>query len=110
MTLPALCATALDSGLAVAYLARGLVSWASLLAGDSYTEPFSSFLPGVLTRTDLPFIARLVAPRRVILAGPVDANGQPVAPGLVRALYEDSVEVRPDADWTERVLTGLGAG
>src|ERR1019366_6280541 len=28
MTLPALCATALDSGLAAAYLARGLVSWA----------------------------------------------------------------------------------
>ncbi len=110
MTLPALCAAALDSGIAVAYLARGLVSWASLLSGDSYTEPFSSFLPGVLNRTDLPFIARLIAPRRVILAGPVDANGKPVAPGVVRSLYGDSVEFRPNADWTEGVLGGLTAG
>src|ERR1017187_6718768 len=110
MTLPALCAAALDSGVAVAYLARGLVSWASLLSGDSYTEPFSSFLPGVLNRTDLPFIARLIAPRRVILAGPVDANGKPVAPGVVRSLYGDSVEFRPNADWTEGVLGGLTAG
>src|ERR1019366_6421312 len=110
MTLPALCVAALDSGIAVAYLARGLVSWASLLSGDSYTEPFSSFLPGVLNRTDLPFIARLIAPRRVILAGPVDANGKPVAPGVVRSLYGDSVEFRPNADWTEGVLGGLTAG
>ena len=107
MTLPALCAAALDPGIAVAYLARGLVSWASLLTGDSYTEPFSSFLPGVLTRTDLPFIARLVAPRRLILAGPVDAVGRPVAPGLARELYGGSVEVRPAADWTERALIGV---
>lgn len=110
MTMPSLCAAALDSGLAVAYLASGLVSWASLLAGDSYTEPFSSFLPGVLTRTDLPFIARLIAPRRVVLAGSVDANGQPVEPGLVHGLYGDSVEVRPTADWTENTLSGLTAG
>ena len=110
MTLPALCAAALDSGIAAVYLARGLVSWASLLSGDSYTEPFSSFLPGVLNRTDLPFIARLIAPRRVILAGPVDANGKPVAPGVVRSLYGDSVEFRSGADWTEGVLGGLTGG
>ncbi len=110
MTLPALCAAALDSGIAAAYLARGLVSWASLLSGNSYTEPFSSFLPGVLNRTDLPFIARLMAPRRVILAGPVEATGKPVAPGVVRSLYGDSVEFRPNADWTEDVLGGLTAG
>jgi dienelactone hydrolase len=109
MTLPALCAAALDPAIAVVYLARGLVSWASLLAGESYAEPFSSFLPGVLTRTDLPFIARLIEHRRVVLAGPVDGGGQPVEPGAVRALYGDAVEVRPTADWTERVLGGLAA-
>jgi hypothetical protein len=46
----------------------------------------------------------------VILAGPVDANGKPVAPGVVRSLYGDSVEFRPNADWTEGVLGGLTGG
>jgi dienelactone hydrolase len=110
MTLPALCAAALDSGIFAAYLARGLTSWASLLSGNTYTEPFSSFLPGVLNRTDLPFIARLMAPRRVVLAGPVDGNGKPVAPGVVRSLYGGSVEIRPNADWTEDVLGSLTTG
>ena len=64
----------------------------------------------MLNRTDLPFIARLIAPRRVILAGPVDANGKPVAPGVVRSLYGDSVEFRSGADWTEGVLGGLTGG
>jgi hypothetical protein len=59
MTVPALCAAALDPSIHTAYLAHGLVSWSSLLEGDNYSEPFSSFVPGVLTKTDLPFVARL---------------------------------------------------
>jgi dienelactone hydrolase len=99
MTVPALCAAALDPEIHTAYLAQGLVSWSSLLEGDSYSEPFSSFLPGVLTKTDLPFVARLASPRRIVVAGAVDARGLPVPIAAVRALYGDSVEVRGSASW-----------
>jgi dienelactone hydrolase len=110
MTLPALCAAALDSGIQATLLSRGLISWASLLSVEPYTEPFSSFLPGVLQHTDLPFIARLVTPRRLVLSGPVDAAGQPVAGAAVKDLYGDAVAFRPETEWSESVLAGLATG
>ena len=53
---PALCATALDAKIDLLYTAGGLRSWASLLDGEDYTEPFANFVPGILERTDLPQI------------------------------------------------------
>ena len=109
MTLPALCAAALDSGIQSTLLSRGLISWASLLDVERYSEPFASFLPGVLTRTDLPHIARLVTPRRLVLSGPVDAAGQPVAADAVRVLYGEAVELHTETEWSESVLAALGS-
>ena len=94
MTVPALCAAALEPLIATAYLTRGLISWSSLLDGDNYTAPFSNFVPGILKKTDLPFVARLARPRKMIIAGAVDARGVPVSTATVRALYGDSIEVR----------------
>lgn len=107
MTVPALCAAALDARIGCAYLSRGLVSWASIMEGDSYSEPFSTFVPGVLTRTDLPFVARLARPRRVILAGPVDGRGQAAPIEAVRRLYGEGVEVRSQAAWEESTFLAL---
>ena len=53
---PAVCATALDPKIDVLYAAGGLRSWASLLEGEDYSEPFANFVPGILSRTDLPQI------------------------------------------------------
>jgi dienelactone hydrolase len=76
MTVPALCATALEQRIAKVYLARHLVSWRSLVAKEEYTCPFANFVPDVLRATDLPGIARSIAPRTVIVAGAVDASGR----------------------------------
>ncbi len=78
MTVPALCAAALEPRIARLYLAGHLVSWRALLAGESYSHPFADFVPGVLQATDLPQIARSLAPRPVTVAGAVDASGDPV--------------------------------
>ena len=112
MTVPALCAAALDPLIGTAYLARGLVSWSSLLECDNYTEPFSSFLPGVLKKTDLPFVARLVRPRRIVISGAVDARGLSVPLAVVRTLYGDGVEVRDskvggEAAWDANAFSAL---
>ena len=106
MTVPALCATALDPSGHTTYLAHGLVSWSSLLDDDNYSEPFSSFLPGVLTKTDLPFIARL-ARTHLVLAGAVNARGQAVPAADVRQLYGPGVEVRSDAAWDAGAFMSL---
>lgn len=99
MTVPALCAAALNPNIHTAYLAKGLVSWSSLLEGDNYSEPFSSFVPGVLTKTDLPFVARLASPRKIVIAGAVNSRGQAVPVADVRSLYGTGVDVRSDPAW-----------
>lgn len=107
MAVPALCAAALEPAIDTAYLCRGLVSWSALIAGDEYTEPFANFQPGILLRTDLPFIAQAVLPRRVVVAGAVDAVGRAADPAAVRQLYGAAAEVRPGADWGQEALAGL---
>jgi hypothetical protein len=68
LTVPALCAAALEPAITGLYLAGHLSSWRSLLESEDYTEPFVNFIPGVLGHTDLPQIAKSIAPRRVVTA------------------------------------------
>jgi len=103
----ALCAAALDPLFTRTYLAHGLVSWSSLLDGDKYAEPFSNFLPGVLTKTDLPYVARLAGPGKITVAGAVDARGLPVATDVVQKLYGDGIDVRRDAAWDATTFLAL---
>ena len=76
MTVPALCAAALDRRITKLYLARHLVSWRSLVEAEDYAYPLANFVPGILSVTDLPEIARSIAPRPVMVAGAVDATGR----------------------------------
>ncbi|MBL0156887.1 MAG: acetylxylan esterase [Bryobacterales bacterium] len=107
MAVPALCAAVLEPSIQTAYLSGGLFTWASLIEGDEYTEPFANFLPGVLTQTDLPFLAKGLAPRRLVLAGAVDARGRAVAAELVQAAYGNGIEVRAKAEWSVEALSAL---
>jgi hypothetical protein len=72
MTVPAVCAAAIEEPIAKLYLARGLVSWRSVVEAESYTAPLANFVPGVLRTTDLPQIARRIAPRPLIVGSAWD--------------------------------------
>ena len=102
MTVPALCAAALEPRIVKLYLAQHLVSWRALVEAENYTCPLANFVPGVLAATDLPQIAQQMAPRQVIVAGLVDAAGRPLAPA--DSPYADT---RPAAAWDVRTLAAL---
>jgi len=76
MTVPALCATALESRVARVYLARHLVSWRSIAESEQYSQPLANFAVDILRHTDLPQIAKSIAPRGVTVSGVVGPNGK----------------------------------
>jgi cephalosporin-C deacetylase-like acetyl esterase len=76
MTVPALCAAALEPRIARVYLARHLASWRSVAESEQYSQPLANFVPDILRHTDLPQIARSIAPRPVTVAGTIGANGK----------------------------------
>jgi hypothetical protein len=78
MTVPLLCAAALERRISKVYLSNHLASWRSLLASEEYTHTFANFVPNVLSATDLPYIARTLTPRTVVVAGAVDGAGHSV--------------------------------
>ena len=86
-TVPAQCAAALDQSVDALYLAGGLSSFRSIAETENYTYPFGNFIPHFLEHTDLPDLARSMAPTRLVLAGAVDAAGRKRAPEEVRQEY-----------------------
>ncbi len=81
LTVPALCAAALEPKIASLHLSRHLVSWRSLAVTENYEHPFANFLPGILRTTDLPQIAASIAPRPITLT----ALSDPTAASLYSA-------------------------
>jgi dienelactone hydrolase len=102
MTVPALCAGALEPRIAKVYLAKHLATWRSLVERQDYNHPFENFAWDVLRFTDLPRIAASMAPRPAIVAGAVDPMGQP-APNA-QALYAN---YRDEAKWDFASLSQL---
>ncbi len=109
MTAPALFAAAIEARIDGLYLAGGLVSFRSIVEIEEYRHPFANFLPGVLPRADLPQLAASLAPRKVTLAGAVDAAGKPVAPEEVRKAYgrATNVDVLGEDKWDIETLVRL---
>ena len=109
-TVPAQCAAALDQSVDVVYLAGGLSSFRRIAETENYSYPFGNFVPHLLEHTDLPDLARSMAPTRLVLAGAVDAAGRRRAPGEVRQEYGNApnVQVLPDPQWSpESILASL---
>lgn len=102
MTVPALFAAALDPGITGLYLSGGLVSFRSLLDTEDYMYPFANFAPRLLAYTDLPDLVASLAPRRVILAGPLDGAGR-----AAQVSGGGHVEVRPEPRWDFEALRRL---
>jgi cephalosporin-C deacetylase-like acetyl esterase len=65
MTVPALCAAALEMRVSKTYLARHLVSWRSVAESANNTAPLANLVPDALRVTDLPEIGRSMVPRQV---------------------------------------------
>jgi dienelactone hydrolase len=109
-TVSAQCAAALDQSVEVLYLAGGLSSFRSIAETENYAYPFGNFVPHWLEHTDLPDLARSMAPTRLVLAGAVDAAGRKRPPEEVRQEYGNAPNVRvlPDPRWSpESLLASL---
>ncbi len=102
----ALFAAALDEGIEALYLAGGLTSFRDVVDTEIYYQPFANFVPGLLNHTDLPDVAAAIAPRRILLAGTVNASGGTSAPSVVRREYRaGNISVEPEATWSaERLI------
>ncbi|MBN8730589.1 MAG: acetylxylan esterase [Acidobacteria bacterium] len=78
LTVPALCAAALEPRIASLHLSRHLASWRSLATSEQYNHPFANFLYGILRLTDLPQIAASVAPRPITITALSDPTAAPL--------------------------------
>jgi dienelactone hydrolase len=109
MTVPALFAAALEPSIDALYLAGGLSCFASIVQTENYRHSFANFVPGILAHTDLPEIAARLAPRRVMVAGPVDGGGEPLNMEAARNVYKSSLDgghlnVSESPDWNVAAL------
>jgi hypothetical protein len=108
MTVPALVAAALGPEINRLYLAGGLSSYRSIVNTEDYRHTFANFVPNILAHTDLPEIVASLAPRRVLIAGAVDAKGASHSPGETRNIYtalkSGHLELRDRADWSAAAL------
>ena len=107
-TVPMQFAAALDSNFATLYLSGGLLSYRNIVETENYTHPFANFVPGILHSTDL---TELPGPKRVVLAGVVDAAGHALPVDVVRKAYSkaSNVEVAAAARWDTATLAALGS-
>ena len=68
----ALFAAALDERIATAFCAQSLASYRGIATHEFYAYHPRWFVPKILTLCDLPEVAACVAPRRLVLASPLD--------------------------------------
>lgn len=105
LTVPALFAAALEPAIKGLYLAGGLASFQSLIEAETPNCPFANYVPGLLNHIDLPQIAASLAPRKIVLAGTTDAQGEAMDPNAVRILYAgNNISVLAEPDWSARAL------
>ncbi|MDQ6676715.1 MAG: acetylxylan esterase [Acidobacteriota bacterium] len=109
MTAPGLFAAKLTSEISGAYLAGGLSSYGNIIQTENYTHSFANFVPNILAHTDLPELVAGLAPRRVVIAGAVDAKNAPHSESEVHHIYAAALngghlELRNQASWTATAL------
>ncbi len=108
IAIPALCAAVLDKGIEALYLSSVLTSFGDVVKAESYNQPFANFIPGMLNHTDLPELAASLAPRRVVLAGAVNAQGGTAEMAVVRQQYSGGhISIEPEAKWTAERLNAF---
>jgi hypothetical protein len=76
---------ALDERVTDVIVENTLVSYRMALDAELHRNLSEILVPGVLKHYDLGDLLEAISPRRVLLANPVDAMGQPVPEHLVRS-------------------------
>jgi dienelactone hydrolase len=108
LTVPALCAAALSPRVASVLLVGGLASLRNVAETEMYECPLANIVPGWLLRTDLPDLTGAISPRRVHLAGSLDAAGNPLSTDAVRRVYPySSVQISEESGWQLETLLDL---
>jgi dienelactone hydrolase len=105
-TVVAQFAAAIEPAIGTLYLAGGLASYQRIVESEQYTYPLGNFVPNLLLHTDLPELASSMAPRRIVLAGAVDAAGGRLSAEAVRTEYGNAghIDVRPAPTWTMEAM------
>ena len=87
----------------------GWFGFVSQRTRDGDLQPtLSNFAWDLFRRTDLPLVAAQSAPRRIHLAGAVDASERAIASDELRRIYSSgNVEISNEPDWDERALAGV---
>jgi len=105
LTVPALFAFRASEDIRSLYLAGGLVSFRNVLETEIYSDPLSNFAWNLFRQTDLPTLVARSAPRRIHLAGAVDASMRPVAADALRQIYStENVTISDEPAWDEASL------
>jgi dienelactone hydrolase len=108
LTVPALFAFTVSSIPGSIYLAGGLLSYRSIVETEEYKTPLSNFVWNVLPQVDLPALAAQAAPRKLRLAGAIDAAGKTLGLDRVRTVYTTSnVSFLDRAAWNVDALSQL---
>jgi hypothetical protein len=115
MTIPALFAASFEPRITKLYLAGGLSSYRSIVEAENYHHSLADFVPNILAHTDLPRIVAQLAPRQVVIAGPLDGAGYPLSATSARDVYRQALtsghlQLRENADWDENALGQFAAG
>lgn len=110
MTTVALFAAALDPAIDRLYLAGGLSSFRNIVETEHPRHPFADFVPNILAHTDLPEVVTGLAPRRVVISGPIDAEGASHAIIDARRIYAAALQgkhldLREKAEWSAVALS-----
>lgn len=110
MTVPALFAAALAPEIDRVYLAGGLSSYRSIIGMEQPRHTLANFVPNILAHTDLPAVAAGLAPRRLVIAGPVDAQGTTHTSAAAREIYGAALkgghtELREKGEWSPGALS-----
>lgn len=110
LTVPALFAATLEPKIHSLYLANGLISFRSIVETELYQYPLGNFVPNFLAHTDLPELTASLGPRRVVIAGAIDAAGNRLPVEDVQAVYAAATNLRitPSPLWRPAsILSGL---
>jgi cephalosporin-C deacetylase-like acetyl esterase len=89
----AMHAAALDDRIRSAAVTGTLISYASIVENEIYAHRYSMFVPGALSKYDLPELAALIAPRAVMVINAVDQAQRPLELQRASEVYAPATKV-----------------